>query len=473
MRTIVWFRGKDLRISDHAPLQHAADAGEVLPLFVIDPYFFAKSRAQEIAHRIQFLLESLRALDGDLRSRGSQLVVVAGKSVDLVPRLVESWKADRVVAHSWVAPVGRERDRRIGKVLGGRFELFGGETLQPPGALRSGSGQPYSVFSPFSRAWLRTFALVEPLPAPRSLPSVTSEIAEQSVPIPSCEDLGITPNPRVQRGGERAARGRLRAFLRGPASTYAEKRDRMDLDGTSRLSADLKFGTLSIRQVWSAVDEALGDTESGRAFRNELIWREFAHSTLWDRPELMREPFRSEFKKFPWRKDEAGWSAWVDGRTGYPVVDAAARQLLAEGFVHNRARMISASFLTKHLMIDYKRGEAHYMRYLTDGDWAQNNAGWQWSAGSGCDAQPYFRIFNPVTQGKKFDPDGNYVRRWIPELAKVPARYIHCPWEAADAVLEGAGVRLGDDYPMPVVDHDLARQRYLEAASAHLKRGKR
>lgn len=473
MRTIVWFRGKDLRLSDHAPLRNAADAGEVLPLFVLDPYFFAKGRAQEIAHRIQFLLESLVALDGNLRSRGSQLVLVKGKSVDLVPRIVESWKADRMVAHGWVAPFGRERDRRIGEALGDRFELFGGETLQPPGVLRSGTGQPYSVFSPFSRAWLRTFAEEEPLTAPRTLPAVASEIAAQSVPIPSCEDLGITPNPRLQAGGEPAAQRRLRAFLRGPAADYAESRDRMDLDRTSRLSADLKFGTLSIRQVWSAVVKAPGDTESARAFRNELIWREFTHSTLWDRPELMQEPFRSEFLGFPWRKDDAGWDAWVAGKTGYPVVDAAARQLFSEGFVHNRARMISASFLTKHLMIDYRRGEAHYMKYLTDGDWAQNNAGWQWSAGCGCDAQPYFRVFNPVTQGKKFDPDGNYVRQWVPELAKIPARHIHCPWEAPDTVLENAGVRLGDNYPRPVVDHKQARQRYLDAAYAHLKGGKR
>ena len=453
MRTIVWFRGKDMRISDHAPLRNAASVGEVLPLFVLDPYFFAKKRAQGIAHRIQFLLECLVALDANLRSRGSRLVVVEGRSVELVPRLVKSWQADRVVAYSWVAPVGRERDRRIREALGERFELFGGETLQPPGALRSGSGQPYSVFSPFARTWLRTFACEKPLPAPRTLPPLASVIGDQSVPIPSCEDLGITPNPRLQPGGERAARRRLQAFLRGPATDYAEGRDRLDLDGTSRLSADIKFGVLSVRQVWEAIGEALGDSESARAFRNQLIWREFTHSTLWDRPELMQEPFRAAFNGFPWRKDQAGWDAWVAGETGYPVVDAAARQLLGEGFVHNRARMISASFLTKHLMIDYRRGEAHYMKYLTDGDWAQNNAGWQWSAGCGCDAQPYFRVFNPVTQGMKFDPDGTYVRRWVPELEKLPAKYIHCPWEVPDAVLEDAGVYLGHNYPRPVVDH--------------------
>jgi deoxyribodipyrimidine photo-lyase len=245
----------------------------------------------------------------------------------------------------------------------------------------------------------------------------------------------------------------------------------MDLAGTSRLSADLKFGTLTTRQVWSAVESALGGSNAARSFLNELVWREFTHSTLWDRPELLETPFRPAFAGFPWKVDEALWQVWVAGKTGYPVVDAAARQLLGEGFVHNRARMISASFLTKHLLIDYRRGEAHYMKYLTDGDWAQNNAGWQWSAGCGCDAQPYFRIFNPVTQGKKFDPEGDYVRRWVPELGRMPARFVHHPWEAPDVVLDAAGVRLGETYPRPVVEHRFARERFLAVAAQHLKRG--
>ena len=247
----------------------------------------------------------------------------------------------------------------------------------------------------------------------------------------------------------------------------------MDLAGTSRLSADLKFGTISARQVWTAIGNALGETAAAHSFLNELVWREFTHSTLWDRPELLEQPFRPAFAGFPWRDDEARWQDWVVGKTGYPVVDAASRQLLGEGFVHNRARMISASFLTKHLLIDYRRGEAHYMKYLTDGDWAQNNAGWQWSAGCGCDAQPYFRIFNPVLQGEKFDPQGDYVRRWVPELARLPARHIHRPWQAPDAVLRAAGVELGATYPRPVVEHHFARERFLALAARHLKGGTR
>ncbi|MEM6991269.1 MAG: FAD-binding domain-containing protein, partial [Myxococcota bacterium] len=211
------------------------------------------------------------------------------------------------------------------------------------------------------------------------------------------------------------------------------------------------------------------DAPGAAAFRNELVWREFSYGSLWDRPELLSEPFRPSFRGFPWQAAAAGWKAWTAGQTGYPIVDASARQLLGEGFVHNRARMISASFLCKHLLVDYRRGEAHYMRYLVDGDWASNNAGWQWSAGCGCDAQPYFRVFNPVLQGRRFDPAGDYVRRWVPELAKLPARWIHQPWAAPPAALADAGVTLGRSYPRPVVDHRLARERFLAVAKAHLR----
>jgi deoxyribodipyrimidine photo-lyase len=292
----------------------------------------------------------------------------------------------------------------------------------------------------------------------------------EAVPIPTCESLAIRPNPRLLRGGERAAGQRLRFFLDGPAGAYHRQRDRIDLAGTSRLSADLSVGTLSARTLWTAVEDELGRSPAGRSFLNELVWREFTHSTLWDRPELLSKPFREDFAGFPWQDAEGPWVAWARGETGYPVVDAAARQLLGEGFVHNRARMIAASFLTKHLLVDYKRGEAHYMKYLTDGDWAQNNAGWQWSAGCGADAQPHFRVFNPVLQGERWDPDGGYVRRWVPELGRVPAKYLHRPWEAPADVLRTAGVVLGRTYPRPVVDHAWARGRFLAVARDHLSR---
>ncbi len=246
----------------------------------------------------------------------------------------------------------------------------------------------------------------------------------------------------------------------------------MDRAGTSRLSQDLKFGTVSARAVWRATARVLAGEKSGQVFANQLIWREFAHASLYDRPELLRRPFRPEFEGFPWREDETAWQAWVSGTTGYPVVDASARQLLGEGFVHNRARMVSASFLTKHLLIDYRKGEAHYLKYLVDGDWAQNNMGWQWSAGTGTDAQPYFRVFNPVRQGERFDPKGDYVRRWLPELGALPNQYVHAPWEAPAQVLADAGIRLGRNYPEPIVEHAFARSRYLQIAQSHLNKHK-
>jgi deoxyribodipyrimidine photo-lyase len=483
LRTLVWFRGKDLRVADHAPLR-AALAGdgksptEVIPLFVLDDYFFEPAAARKTPYRIQFLMDSLASLAANLEHLGSKLILVTGRSVEQVPTLAKLWKVDRVVAQSWVAPVGRARDERVGRALDVPFESFPTETLAAPGSLTTGGGDPYSVFTAFARAFGRDVQVAAPLAAPRSLPPLPAAIARYAAthgaPLPTLESLGLARNPRVLEGGERHARERLKRWLARDAKDYDELRNRMDLPGTSRLGADLKFGTLSPRTVWHAVDRRLRDLspDALRVFQNELLWREFAHSTLFDRPRLLKETFRPEWRDFPWREDDAAWLAWTQGRTGYPVVDASARELLATGFVHNRARMISASFLAKHLLIDFRRGEAHYFDWLTDGDWANNDAGWQWAAGCGCDAQPWFRIFNPVTQGRKFDPGGDYVRAFLPALARLPARFIHAPWEAPAEVLAAAGVKLGSapdaNYPLPIVEHAVARQRFLDTAKAHL-----
>jgi deoxyribodipyrimidine photo-lyase len=450
-RTLVWFRGKDLRVADHAPLRAAMAAGEVIPLFVADPFFFAPERAAAQPHRMQILLDALTDLAATIATLGSRLVVVGGRSVDTIPRLVAAWKVDRVVAHRWTEPFARERDRRVAAALAVPFLRFEGETLVPPGSVHSQAGRPYEVYTPFARAVQARTAIAAPLPAPGSLPPLPADVAASlpahQIRMPTLADLRLARNPRLLAGGELAGRDRLRSFLRGPGPDYADQRDRLDVDATSRLSIDLEFGTLSPRAVWHAAAEALGGAALAR-FQAELLWREFAYHLLWEHPDLLAQPFRPEWQGFPWRDDPVAWQAWVDGLTGYPIVDAAARQLRAEGFVPNRARMIAASFLTKHLLIDFRHGEAHYLRWLADGDWASNDLGWQWSTGCGVDAMPYHRVFNPSLQAQRFDPHGTWVRRWLPEL--------------------GTG-----DYPPPIVDHAAARARFLAAAAAHLRRGAR
>lgn len=460
MRSLVWFRGKDLRLADHGPLREAAAAGEVIPLFVVDPFFFAPARAAQAPHRMQFLLEALESLAANLAHLGSELVVVRGRSTEVVPRLARQWRVDQVLAHRWTEPFGRERDDRVAAALGGiPFRLQEGETLFPPGSVRTGQGGMFKVYTPFARA-CGAREPEGPEPAPRHLPPLPEGLSASSEPLPTLAELGLTRNPALQRGGEREARARLRAFL-PHLEGYPEGRDRMDWDGTSRLSADLKFGTLSVRALWAAVAaEAPG--EGRRRYLGELLWREFSHHLLWTWPHLLEGPFRPEWRDFPYREDPDLLEAWKAGRTGYPVVDAAARELRATGHVHNRARMIAASFLTKHLLQDWRQGQAHYLTWLTDGDWAQNSAGWQWSAGCGVDAQPWFRIFNPVAQGQRFDPEGAYVRRWVPELAEVPAARIHEPWRLESALRR----RLA--YPEPVVDLSEGRARFLAVAKAHL-----
>jgi deoxyribodipyrimidine photo-lyase len=480
MRTLVWFRGKDLRVADHVPLVEAARAGDVVPLFVLDPYFFAEERAREMPNRIAFLLASLRELAGAIEALGSRLVVVSGKSVEVVPAVARAFRVDRVVAHRWSEPFGIERDRRVAAALGETaLSLYEGETLAAPRQVRTGAGGAFSVFTPFARAFAKTVEIGAPVRAPRSLPPLPAldpadaraRAAVREVRIPDASSLSLDVAPGLLAGGEQAANKRLARFGRtgGPGARYDTLRDALGEEGTSRLSQDLKFGTLSARQVWTKTREALADhPKAWKAYANELVWREFAHDVLRESPHVLSRPFKAAWERFPWRRDTRGWTAWVKGTTGYPVVDAAARQLLAEGFVHNRARMIAASFLCKHLVLDFRLGEAHYAKHLTDGDWAANDLGWQWTAGCGVDAAPWFRIFNPVMQGQRFDPDGAYVRRWVPELSKVETKFIHQPWTAPPLVLAAGGVRLGRDYPEPIVDHALARGRFLAAAEGHL-----
>jgi deoxyribodipyrimidine photo-lyase len=337
------------------------------------------------------------------------------------------------------------------------------------------------VFTAFARTVERTLEVTRPLSLPKQLPPLPKDVVSL---VSKLADPANTAAPRLFQfpelapfehrdglliGGEPEALKRLKTFITKTSDAYDTARDRLAIQGTSRLSADLRFGSVSPRQVWFAASKSISNEKSRKRFLSQLLWREFAYSTLWERPDLLEKPFQRRFLRFPWRVDQKAFLAWTEGKTGYPIVDAAARQLLTEGYVHNRARMIAASFLAKDLLIDFRWGERHYLEWLIDGDKAQNDLGWQWSSGSGCDAQPYFRIFNPVTQGEKFDKEGDYVRRYIPELARVPNRYIHQPWQIPPVEQAELKIRIGRDYPSPIVEHGGARNRFLAIAAEHFQ----
>ena len=459
MPSVLWFR-RDLRLHDHPALQAAIEAGPVAPLFVLDPALLRGRWASP--NRTAFLLASLRELDAALRERGARLHVRFGRPAEVVPGFAAEVAAADVFVSRDYSPYARRRDAAVARALeaaGIRFHARRGTLVHEPEDVRGAAGQPLSVFTPFFRAW-SALPLRTVLPAPGRIPSASAEPGT----IPQLASLGLPPAvDALPPAGEAAARARLERFLAGPVCAYAETRDRLDLGGTSRISQDLHFGLLSPLEVVTRVRAVPCD--AGK-FVAEVAWREFYHHILWHHPRVLREPFQPAFAAIPWRNAPADFEAWAAGRTGYPVVDAAMRELLATGYMHNRARMIVASFLAKDLLIDWRLGEAHFMRHLIDGDVANNDGGWQWAASVGTDAQPYFRIFNPVAQSKKFDPEGAFIRRWLPELRRVPDRYLHEPWTMPADVQQAAGCIIGRDYPAPIVDHHAARARALAAYEA-------
>jgi deoxyribodipyrimidine photo-lyase len=459
MPSVLWFR-RDLRLHDHPALQAAIEAGPVAPLFVLDPALLRGRWASP--NRTAFLLASLRELDAALRERGARLHVRFGRPAEVVPRFAAEVAAADVFVSRDYSPYARRRDAAVARALeaaGIRFHARRGTLVHEPEDVRGAAGQPLSVFTPFFRAW-SALPLRAVLPAPGRIPSASAEPGT----IPQLASLSLPPAvDALPPAGEAAARARLERFLAGPVCAYAETRDRLDLGGTSRISQDLHFGLLSPLEV---VTRARAVPCDAGKFVAEVAWREFYHHILWHHPRVLREPFQPAFAAIPWRNAPADFEAWAAGRTGYPVVDAAMRELLATGYMHNRARMIVASFLTKDLLLDWRLGEAHFMRHLVDGDVANNDGGWQWAASVGTDAQPYFRIFNPVAQSKKFDPEGAFIRRWLPELRRVPDRYLHEPWTMPADVQQAAGCIIGRDYPAPIVDHHAARARALAAYEA-------
>ena len=431
----MWFR-RDLRLSDNPALaaaaRHVGAGGEVVALFCRDQRLERPAGAARRA----FLAGCLAALDDDI---GGRLVVRAGRPEAVVPTVAAAAGADVVFVAEDFGPYGRERDGRVEQALAERdvpLVRVGSPYAVPPGEVRTKAGDPYRVFTPYSRAW-RAHGWPDPSPAPGRL-TWAAGLGGEGVPDPPEVDADL-PEP-----GEDAGRRAVRRFVEGRLDDYDEVRDRPDLDATSRLSPYLKWGCIHPRQLLAR----LGRSQAHDRFRTELCWRDFYADVLWHRPDTVRRAYLPAMRGLQvdsGKTTDERFRAWADGRTGYPIVDAGMRQLVAEGWMHNRVRMIVASFLVKDLHLDWTRGARHFMEHLVDGDVASNQHGWQWVAGTGTDAAPYFRVFNPVGQGRRYDPDGDYVRRWVPELRAVGGRAVHEPWTLPDGPPDG--------YPPPMVDH--------------------
>lgn len=466
---ILWFR-QDLRLADN-PALSAIGERPVLPVYILEDGPWAPGGAAR-----WWLHHSLAALSTALAAAGAPLLILRGDPRAILPALAETTGAAEVHAGRRTEPAGRRCDAETHAALeatGRRLVLHRTALLHEPHLVRTGGGGPYGVYTPFSRA---VFALLEGLPPPIPAPSRLRPVAAPPQGL-ALDALGLLPQPPVPdwaagfkdhwQPGEAGAAARMAAFLEEGLDGYAARRNDPGVTwGTSGLSAHLHLGEISPRQVWHAARAKGG--RGLETFLKEVLWREFSHHLLWHRPEMPETPLRAEFASFPWRRDARLLRAWQRGRTGFPIVDAGMRQLWQTGWMHNRVRMIAASLLVKHLLQPWQDGEAWFWDTLVDADLAANSASWQWVAGCGADAAPYFRIFNPVLQGEKFDADGAYVRRWCPELAKLPDRWIHRVHEAPEIVLRGAGIVLGKDYPAPIVDLAEGRARAL-AAFAEVK----
>ncbi len=446
-RALAWFR-RDLRLHDNPAWAAATSRDEAVALVVLEPALLAAAGPW----RRRAYLGAVAGLDRSLRSWGGALRVATGDPAEVVPRVAAEIGAEAVAVNADVTRWSASRDRRVERRLQRPTERHWGTLVHPPGSVLTRAGGLSKVFTPFYRRWSE-----RPLPAAtRPGPAVVLEAPPGST---LTEQLEEEP---PSAWGEQEAADRLEAWLER-VDYYDEHRDSVATEGTSGLSVALRFGLLSARGVAAAA----GVRTPGRAaFVRQLAWRDwYAHITC-EHPDIDRVALRPEYDRIAWAEGaaaEAGFEAWRAGRTGYPIVDAAMRELATTGWMHNRLRMVAASFLVKDLLIDWRRGERWFRRMLTDGDIPQNAGNWQWVAGTGPDAAPYFRVFNPVAQSRRHDPEGQYLRRWLPELARLADDAIHEPWRLAPAVLATAGVRLGVDYPAPIVDHDEARERALAA----------
>lgn len=454
---IMWFR-RDLRLNDNLALRAAMHSGRpVIPLFIFDPAILNSNRLG--SPRLKFMLNALEALDTSLWEQGSRLLIEHGNPPEVLPQIIERFNATTVYFNRDYTPYARRRDEALNVPL----QSFDDALLHPPRSVMKADGDPYIVFTPFKKQFLRLqhpTVVHDYLDARRFY-----RFENNTAPVPTLADLDFPDTFGVPEASEAAAIGRLETFMAESVYVYSTTRNRLvaapwydERPGSSYLSPYFRLGLLSPRQALAAAQEASlkapdeDARQSVEVFISELIWREFYMHILYHFPYVMHRNFQSKYDALEWENNPELLQAWKNGTTGYPIVDAAMRQLKGIGWMPNRARMIVASFLTKDLLIDWRHGELHFMQWLIDGDPAANNGGWQWAAGTGTDAQPYFRIFNPVSQSQKFDPDGEYIRHWVPELTDVPLRYIHAPWEMHQPPA---------DYPPPIVDHATARQRAL------------
>ena len=464
-KTIVLFQ-QDLRLNDNPALSHAAKRGEVIPVFVFENMESLGGASKWWLHH------SLVALQASLEEQGVHFILRQGDTVAVILQLVKESSADAVYWNRCYEPSAIEKGKSLKAALEPqRIEAksFKAGLLFEPWEIANKQGNFFKVFTPFWKHCLtQANSIGEPYEVPKFVPSThrynCDELTEWKL-LPTHPDWagGLK---KLWQAGEKSAHQRLESFLVHRLKAYPEKRDIPSDAGTSYLSPHLHWGEISPRQLWSATryhEAHAGNSRAAEKFLSELGWREFSYYLLYHVPILPSMAFNPKFQDFPWVYNEAALRAWQRGKTGYPLVDAGMRELWETGYMHNRVRMIAASFLTKHLQVDWKQGAAWFWDTLVDADLANNSASWQWVAGCGADASPYYRIFNPVLQGQRFDPAGDYVRRWIPELSKLPDAYIHCPWEADEKILQHAGISLGKNYPNPIVNHSAARDAALQA----------
>jgi deoxyribodipyrimidine photo-lyase len=467
---VVWFRD-DLRLADNPALTAAIARGSrLIAVYILDNETPGSWRLGGAAR--WWLHHSLAALGENIERLGGALVLRRGGPAAAITSLIQETRARAVYWNRGYAPFTIAQDRAVTGELekeGLEVRTFPASTLFEPGGILNQDGKPFRLHGAFWRACLARDISDAPLALPQRLPG------GPNIPSDDLESWQLRPRrPNWAEGfeglwcpGEKGAQRRLTEFIEGPARGYADSRDRPDKASTSRLSPHLRFGEISPRQVWHAVRAAqaagLVPQPAADKFLSELGWREFAYHLLYHHASLPDAPLQPQFAEFPWNAERQHFSAWRRGRTGYPIVDAGMRELWATGWMHNRIRMIVASFLVKHLLIPWQEGERWFWDTLVDADLANNAMNWQWVAGCGTDAAPYFRVFNPVLQGEKFDPDGRYVRQWVPEIAALPDAYIHKPWTAPNPVQLAAGITLNKNYPAPIVDHAMARRRALDA----------